>query len=437
MQPLTFIDLFAGCGGLSLGLMRAGWQGILAVEKSDMAFTTLEHNLLAEGAKFKYRWPEWFPKKHCGIKKFLAWYGKELHALKGQVTMIAGGPPCQGFSLAGRRRRSDHRNELYKAYMEVVRIVQPQLVLLENVQGIRCEFGKKRRELKKIKRGRPPVAYSTKIISGLEALGYRVFAEQVRAVDYGVPQLRPRFFVVGIRQAPALAKELASPFDLLTNLRTEFLAAKGLPHDRPVSVQEAISDLERSEERMVDSPDTKRFKHGLYGSPVNQYQVLMREGVSPARVPDSHRFANHLDETVRHFARILATCRRGVQLNDADRKKLGIKKTCIVPLDPDKPSHTLTTLPDDIIHYDDPRILTVREYARIQSFPDWFEFKRKYTTGDKLRRRQCPRYSQVGNAVPPLLAEAIGTALNACVKFPPPPQRAKSQPVVQELVPAG
>ena len=77
----------------------------------------------------------------------------------------------------------------------------------------------------------------------------------------------------------------------------------------------------------------------------------------------------------------------------------------------DKPAPTLTTLPDDVIHYSDPRILTVREYARIQSFPDWFRFLGKYTTGGKSRRHECPRYTQVGNAVPPLLGEAIGSVL--------------------------
>jgi DNA (cytosine-5)-methyltransferase 1 len=100
-----------------------------------------------------------------------------------------------------------------------------------------------------------------------------------------------------------------------------------------------------------------------------------------------------------------------VQLNSADRTRLGLKKTCVVPLDPSRPSHTLTTLPDDIIHYSEPRILTVREYARIQSVPDWFEFKGQYTTGGDRRVRKVPRYTQAGNAVPPLLAEALGRAI--------------------------
>jgi len=80
-------------------------------------------------------------------------------------------------------------------------------------------------------------------------------------------------------------------------------------------------------------------------------------------------------------------------------------------LDPKKPSGTVTTLPDDILHYDEPRIMTVREMARLQSFPDWFRFEGPYTTGGDLRKKTCPKYTQVGNAVPPLMAEGLGLFL--------------------------
>ena len=92
---------------------------------------------------------------------------------------------------------------------------------------------------------------------------------------------------------------------------------------------------------------------------------------------------------------------------------MGIKKRSTTPLDPDAPSPTITTLPDDLIHYSEPRTMTVREHARIQSFPDWFKFAGHYTTGGDRRKKDCPRFTQVGNAVPPLLARAIGeTILN-------------------------
>jgi DNA (cytosine-5)-methyltransferase 1 len=124
--------------------------------------------------------------------------------------------------------------------------------------------------------------------------------------------------------------------------------------------------------------------------------------------PNSLRLARHTNIVKARFETILNTCRKGVTLSVADRNRLGLKKQCVVPLHPDKPSHTLTTLPDDFLHYSEPRILTVREYARLQSFPDWYEFKGNYTTGGNRRLRECPRYTQAGNAVPPLLGEFLG-----------------------------
>ena len=126
---------------------------------------------------------------------------------------------------------------------------------------------------------------------------------------------------------------------------------------------------------------------------------------------DSMRLANHTEAVKARFALILKQCRRGVNLSEADRDRFGISKHRTLPMDPDQPAPTLTTLPDDVLHYSEPRILTVREYARLQSFPDWYEFKGKYTTGGDRRKKDCPRYTQVGNAVPPLLASGIGHAL--------------------------
>src|SRR5690606_11481164 len=119
----------------------------------------------------------------------------------------------------------------------------------------------------------------------------------------------------------------------------------------------------------------------------------------------------------------LSRSRRGVNLSEADRARLGMLKHRTVPMSPTQPAPTLTTLPDDIVHYSDPRILTVRESARLQSFPDWFTFHGKYTTGGDRRKVECPRYTQVGNAVPSLLAKAIGTGiLEACGSVPPVPK---------------
>src|SRR6266566_3951411 len=164
------------------------------------------------------------------------------------------------------------------------------------------------------------------------------------------------------------------------------------------------------------------FRQGTYG-PIqeqNSYQKLMRQHrkrypIEAGQVADSHRFVNHTLEVEARFGRIISEFRPGIQLSSDERKKLGLNKHRIAPLAPNEACHTLTSLPDDLVHYSEPRIPTVREYARIQSFPDWFEFKAKYTTGDKERREQVPRYTQVANAVPPLLAEAFGFALHECL----------------------
>ena len=420
----TFIDLFAGAGCLSLGLMSSGWRGILAVEKNAMAFETLSHNLIEGSHGFKYEWPEWFPKKPCTVGRAAGAYRQQLLQLRGTVTMIAGGPPCQGFSLAGKRNKKDSRNSLFKAYMRIVEAVQPLFILLENVHGITMEFDKKTRGKKKV--GRPPEPYSQRIARALDKAGYEVQAGLLKAVDYGVPQLRPRYFLMAARRGVSPSLKDNDPFKGLAALREEFLRSKGLPVDRPVSVREAISDLETVDgtEQSVDSP---RFMQGTYVSPITHYQRLMRGNLQESSL-DSHRLANHRPETVSRFGEILATCRRGVQLNQADRERFGLKKHCTIPLDPEKPSHTLTTLPDDIIHYSEARILTVRESARLQSIPDWFQFRGVYTTGGERRVRECPRYTQAGNAVPPFVGEVIGTFFTGLHD-----QFLRSSPCVQPL----
>ena len=413
-ESLTYIDLFSGCGGLSLGLHQAGWQGILAVERSPMAFETLRHNLIDALPSYYAQWPTWFPQEACSIQKLTKVYRKQLEGLRGKVMLIAGGPPCQGFSYAGKRQKHDHRNQLYKSYIEVVGLVRPALVLLENVMGIAREFGGKK---KPGRRGRPPVPYSKRIRRALEKkFGYTVCDTEVLASQFGVPQSRTRFVAIGIdrTQFPQGCSEL-DPVKVLAGIREALLNHHGLPVARPVSCREALSDLEHDEDNLAVSPDSKSYKAGKYAEAGNAYQKLMRGSIAKGAVADSHRFVKHRPEIVERFRKILNECPRGKNLPDDFREANGIKKACIVPLDPAKPASTLTTIPDDMIHYSQPRVLTVRECARLQSFPDWFAVRNKYTTGGKKRKVECPRYTQIGNAVPPLLGEALGRALASWV----------------------
>jgi DNA (cytosine-5)-methyltransferase 1 len=422
----TYIDLFAGCGGLSLGLKQAGWEGLFAVERNPMAFETLNHNLIAGASSHFPHWPEWLPKKALSIQSLTDDYADKLRALRGRVMLIAGGPPCQGFSSAGKRQKNDHRNKLYKSYIEVVKLVRPALILLENVTGMKMHFGP--RPGKKKKRGRPPIPYSERLKQGLEAIHYKVFDAEVLASDFGVPQTRTRFVAVGIDTHQFELCPIVSPFSLLPSVRKNLLKAKGLPINKPVSAKEALEDLIFKVTATAPSPDTKGFLAGKYTMPETPYQTLMRGDTKDDTIADSHRFVNHTKAIVERFTRMLAECQPGKKVSAQYRAANDLNKVCIVPMAADQPAATLTTIPDDMIHYSQPRVLTVRECARLQSFPDWFQFKSKYTTGGKRRKVECPRYTQVGNAVPPLLGEALGRALKEWISVARLPEQEVERP---------
>ena len=140
MAKNTYIDLFAGCGGLSLGLFQAGWQGLFAIEKSADAFATLHHNLCAPDGRFQFDWPTWLESQAQTTGRLLRKHAADLAALQGKVDLIAGGPPCQGFSTAGLRDPKDPRNRLTGEYIRIVQLVQPKFLLLENVRGFQAAF---------------------------------------------------------------------------------------------------------------------------------------------------------------------------------------------------------------------------------------------------------------------------------------------------------
>jgi DNA (cytosine-5)-methyltransferase 1 len=408
----SFVDLFAGCGGLSLGLMQAGGVGLFAVEKNASAFETLSHNLLGNRGDLPgYQWPEWLPKTPHDIQHLLRDYQPQLLAMRGTVDCVVGGPPCQGFSLTGERNVEDPRNQLFRQYLKIVELLKPRLVLLENVRGIDVPFPKTSSK-QGPNRHKRVTQFSELIRKRLDAAGYSVFPALLCAGDFGVPQLRPRFFLLGV-QKTACAQECytPAPFADIKARRAEYLSAIGLGKGRRVSVKSAISDLETASAQLIDCVDSHGFKQVKYVRPRTEYQRRMH-GNLRKRAPSSIRLANHRPKIRERFQAILDSCRRGVQLSSEDKGRFGLAKHRTYPLDPRKPSPTLTTLPDDVLHYSEPRILTVREYARLQSFPDWYEFRGPYTTGGKRRRTQCPRYTQVGNAVPVRLAKFLGSILD-------------------------
>jgi DNA (cytosine-5)-methyltransferase 1 len=400
----TYIDLFAGCGGLSLGLKSAGWQGIFAIEKSPDAFNTLKHNLIDKDIVGTFNWPKWLPCEAMTTSELINGYGGQLKKLRGKIDLIAGGPPCQGFSFAGLRNPLDPRNKLTEEYIELVNIIRPKYLLLENVKGFKTAF-------KDVKE--PP--YSEIVKRKLEKLswgGYIVFNSMVNASAFGVPQPRARFIMIAVRQ-DLISETLKNPFEYLDAHCQNFKMSKNLKSS-DITAKEAISDLEIGRRKLIASPDTKGFEQINYCQPskMTSYQALMRKDVNSDHKPNSLRMARHRDDVKEKFVEILKTCVKGKALSPNDRKRLKMKKQCLTPLHPNQIAKTITTLPDDLIHYSEPRILTVRENARLQSFPDWFEFQGKYTTGGARRKEECPRYTQVGNAVPPLMGEALGLLIN-------------------------
>jgi DNA (cytosine-5)-methyltransferase 1 len=276
-------------------------------------------------------------------------------------------------------------------------------LFFENVRGFTHEFRQNKTKGKK---------YSHYVISELEKsnedyIGYNVFGQLVDFSKYGVPQKRTRFILIGIRQDIETKNKPEDFFKLIDFNKTNFLTEKNLNCTN--TVEEAISDL-LHKGNTVECPDYKSYFAGTYKKIESNYQELMRRNTIDS-IPNSHRFTKHNSYVIEQFKCLLNSAEKGKKVSEEFKVKYDIKKRSLVVLSSTEPTPTLTTHPDDYIHYSEPRILTVREYARIQSFPDDFHFKGKYTTGGKLRVKEVPRYSQVGNAIPPLFGELAGLTL--------------------------
>jgi DNA (cytosine-5)-methyltransferase 1 len=419
MAP-TFIDLFAGCGGLSLGLRNAGFKSLMAIEAHPDAFATYRHNLLDNSSAGR-SWPEWLDIGPCDVVQLATNYSAQLATLRGSVDLIAGGPPCQGFSTNGRRNPDDPRSRMVEAYLDIVELVLPRLVLIENVRGFvsmpHATGG----------------TYAQAVQTRLAQLGYEAWADVLIASDWGVPQRRPRYICIAARAGslPGI-----NPLERLRTARRQFLTSRRL-WPAPTTVHTALSDL--TSNRNGPAPDPEWGGKGfmaverLDAQPLTAYQELMRAGSHGQ--PNARRIARHSQATSDRMQSILDSCPRGSCIPPSDRLRLGIGKRNTTPLDGQAPSPTVTTLPDDLIHYSEPRAMSVRELARLQSFPDWFSFQGPYTTGGSRRKDACPRFTQVGNAVPPLFAEAIGETLRGLLADQQLPQLADIPKLREEVLP--
>ena len=434
---MHFIDLFAGCGGLSLGLLQAGLTGTFAIEKNPDAFKSLKFNLIDGTSSKQYQWNQQdLPIQPYDIHNLILEKSHLLAELgrTKSIDLIAGGPPCQGFSTAGRRDPNDPRSTIVYDYLKVVSLVRPKIILMENVKGITYKI-----------KDQPATANSIK--SNLAELGYLPITFIEDSSVWGVPQHRIRFILFGInieeiigvnpslskKQILDFSKNVTPLFEEKFNLFAKnFKAKKNLPIK--VSAQEAIADLKTLSKynrayklkNVTDIPSDRFLQISSTHCPQNlnrSYIDLMRKGLSQDFLPTGLRLANHTPIIKAKFKRILKDLnspylsekyklrRMRTLPKDYVLDTFNTKKQITKVLDASECAPTITTLPDDLLHYDEPRILTVRECARLQSFPDWFEFHGPYTTGGDRRKVSCPKYTQVGNAIPPLMAEGIGLFL--------------------------
>lgn len=411
-SSLSYIDVFSGCGGLSLGLGWAGWSGIFAIEKDPMAYSTFEHNLISETSPYSHfqNWPEWLTKESHDINDVLSDDTARAHLkeLSGEVTLLAGGPPCQGFSVAGARNGNDPRNLLVFKQIEMARILRPRFVLVENVGG----FGKKF-VLRPSDNTTRSVAEEA--VDKLKELGYSVGKITINAADFGVPQIRKRVILLAISEDYAGKLDVKSLLDdLLSSICIEQRKDLRLATSRYVNVAEALSDL--SGDELVADPEFPRFKTCKYLPASTSYQKLMRKNIRKQAVPTCHRFNRHSDKLIALYNKAHMTQQPG-RLSKEFLYANGCHSNKRFVLDLEKPCSTLTTAPEELIHFDKPRVVTLREMARLQSFPDDFQFYGRYTLNGPARGVDVPRNAQIGNAIPPLVGRALGLAIKDVISL--------------------
>ncbi len=426
------VDLFCGAGGCSEGLIQAGFHILFSSDISDMVEVTYRNRHEQLGLiQGKNTWFERSDirnltgeiiRKH--ILELEIFSGKEMP----EIDLMIGGPSCQGFSRAGRRDKSDPRNMLFGEYVRVINEIKPKYIVLENVEGfVDMQF----MGYKGITGVEYPDGSVTPFIlrSELNEIGYDTLEPKIlNAADYGVPQRRNRIIFMGYRRGltppqypePTVKPEeritlLEAIGDLITdpekkakvnptptqyqldsiNGRTSGLDGKPIP-------SKEAKNIELPKQTDIVRERFELFEPGESGTYLKRR--VMEVGIDISDKPAliamcSGELGMSGDEVVALFKASGATKEQA--------EVLLTKKNIRQKWAPDQPSATVVTIADDYISPWEPRTFSVREMARCQSFDDSFEFLGKRTTGGLLRRKEVPQYTQVGNAVPPLLARAV------------------------------
>lgn len=500
----TFIELFAGCGGLSLGLRSAGFREIMANELSSMPAETFALNLMnvdMRSPEFQCTDPKdrrvlWIDSNSDDVSrrlvdnpferpetdmpelsnngdfegklivgdirrlnKFIEKRGSAL--IQDEVDLVSGGPPCQSFSLAGRREFGNQRNQLPWEFAKFVDSQRPRMVLLENVEGI----------LRPFKLNSTTYYAWFEVCKAFAKIGYATCPMLVNARLAGVAQNRPRFIMFGIREdlIPKLNGNIISWFsqgrklidavkhgdpaydrtkwrywDLtddsdISKAENSVFAPLVAFHDVSAqhTVYDAICDLQD-----VNPPARSKYVRdinstlGSYLEGGNKRIQNLRHPNSTPRVQARFRIYQVIANSSKPVGDEIKKIMRGQKTDISEETYRALKEWDLLTYGSDSPDNpesmvsylagmatrkfsqralistlpapAALSIPDDVAHYSEPRTLSVREMARIQSFPDSFEFRGIATTGGERRRYQVPQYTQIGNAVPPLLGRALG-----------------------------
>lgn len=414
------VDLFAGCGGLSLGLENAGFVPALVNELSPDAMGTYLRNrervnpLLR--AKYNVGDIKQLVLDDSAISDLMDGFATDygIDARKGELDLVVGGPPCQGFSGIGHRRSfsvEKHQlpsNHLYEDMAYVVSRLRPKAFVFENVRGLLNS--------KWTTSGTSGEIWEDVLSTFRSIPGYEVRWNLVYAKEYGTPQNRPRVLAVGLRE-DCLAG-VSPEKDAENAIQAGFLPE---PTNGYPDLIDLLGDLVDPDYHpgahtttYVADPSTKVQRHlrtdrrghvRLKGEPLTEQE-----------------YSGHSERIQEKFRAMHAN---GGVIPEHMRTKKFSQKVLPAVWGARGPSITATSMPDDYVHFSQPRVLTVREWARLQMFPDWYEFAGKRTTGGIRRagnpragifERELPKYTQIGNAVPVTLAEAVGRHLMGIIQ---------------------
>jgi len=410
--PLRCIDLFAGCGGLSLGLEQAGFLPVFVNELNADARESYLVNREVKNPLLRQKFHSADVKDLVldeslrtdlieGLKQHWG-----LNSKRGDLDLLTGGPPCQGFSGIGHRRsysvdrRQLPSNHLYQDMAFLISALRPKIFLFENVKGLlsaRWTKGGEKGEIWKSVR---------QTFNGLNE--YEVRFELVYAKEYGVPQNRPRVLLVGLR------RDLDFPnIDPTCSGAVESGFLPG-GSGEPPEIEDLLGDL--VDPNFQNGGTTRFYPSKASGKVQRLLRVDPESGTIKAKgtLVTEQTYSKHSPHIVEKFEHMIAT---GGEIPSHLRTKKFAQRLLPARWGDDGPTITATSLPDDYVHFSQPRSLTVREWARLQMFPDWYQFAGKRTTGgvrragnplEGLHDREVPKYTQIGNAVPVELARQVG-----------------------------